>query len=154
MFKRTRQQAGKLAKERGSQFESLLCNCARAGNWRVLEIPDGCIPTKFKLIRVKSPFDFVFIKGPKVLFCDAKTLEANTFPYSAINHDQLIELAKPMDEGHFSGYIILMRQGIETNTYFATCKSMLKLRPRESLKPADMIHLGAGYEIDLDRIYA
>lgn len=150
----TRQAAGRLAKRRGQQFESLLCNTARATGWSVIDIPDGCIPLAHgRSIRVKSPFDFVFIKGPRVLFCDAKTLAKPTFPRSQINHDQLVELEKPAQHGHKSGYIINLRQGIEIITYFVDTAKLFSVRHGSSLKPADMVFLGAATEINLERIF-
>ena len=59
-----RQLGGKKAKRNGQSFERNLIIEASYQDFAHIQIPDGCRQLGFnKLIRVKSPFDFVFVNN-------------------------------------------------------------------------------------------
>lgn len=134
----------------GSTFEKYFEACLTVKKWNVVRIPDGCRQvTPFKIVRVKSPFDFLASKKGKVFFCDAKTCEGKTFVYSKINQLQLKELLALEESGFHAGYVINFR---ETNTYsFVSAGTLSLVAPGESIKAPECNDLGR--EIDIDQIF-
>ena len=133
----------------GKQFENYFKKRLERGGWNVLRIPDGCMHVgPGNVIRKKTPFDYVVSKKSTVVFCDVKTCQDSTFPYSKINRDQLRELLILENNGFMAGYFINFRS--EQATCFVSASRLSQIMPRESIKHSE--HVDLGKKIDLDRI--
>jgi hypothetical protein len=145
-------QRGRIAKNRGSNFENSLHGETQRHGWLVVPIPDGCKQlSATKLIRVKSPFDFFFLKDRKALFVDAKTTKANTYSFSALTPHQINILVKIEMEGFKAGYIINFSE-LNLTAFFSG--SMIgSLTKRSGLKPTDGILIGDNRIINVNRIF-
>lgn len=135
-------------KKIGNGFEGRFSDACKLGGWQVTRIPDGCKQlSAFKIVRVKSPFDFLLTIAPTLsLYCDAKTTIGDRFTYSAINQDQLSELLRIENSGHVAGFVIEFRQ--VNKVCFASASKLALLTLRESLKWSDCVDLGPNIEID------
>lgn len=101
----------------GKQFEQIFSHVASNAGLTVVRIPDGCrVVGRNKLIRVKSPFDYILAKPGKVAFIDTKTFAANR---CAINNPKLFEphqigtLSRFCELGIQSGFLIWFRKSDE-----------------------------------------
>ena len=145
--------AGKIAKARGEQFETLLTHSAESKGFRTIRIPDGCKQLFRRIIRIKSPFDFVFVRGKQVLFCDAKYVTGKTFTYSMVNFDQVQNLRLLESQGHPSGYIINFNHELESIVCFASARQLFALRKGDSLSMHSLVRLGSFHSFDLGVIF-
>lgn len=134
----------------GGSFEQYFLLCLTLRKWDVVRIPDGCRQINLnKLIRVKSPFDFLATKNGKAIFCDTKTCEGKTFPHSKINQLQIKELLRIAKNGFLAGYVINFR---ETDTYsFISAEILSQLKKGKSVKASDYLDLGQ--EINIDKLF-
>lgn len=120
----------------GKAFESLIETILELKGFTVLRIPDGCKQvTPYKMIRVKSPFDFIAHKKGECIYFDAKTCEGKTFVYSKINQEQLKNLNRLQESGFKAGYIIEFRDSAKI--VFASAETLLKVVSGKSIKPSD-----------------
>ena len=141
--------AGKRAKHNGNYFENFLKSCAYRDKWEVLQIPNGCKTLgKNNLIRIPSPFDFVFCKNQKAIFADAKTTERSTFSRSQINVNQSFSLSRLEAQGFIAGYIV--RFSKQKEVFFFSAAILSGLKPQESLSPKDGVFIGNDIHIHLD----
>lgn len=163
IFREKRIIGGARANARGKSFEELMRSCATMRGWDIINIPPGCKTVRTHrnpkgwLVRVPTPFDFVFIKDarslsadskPSVLFCDVKTVMGATFAFSQIEPHQVDSLMKAENRGFFAGYIINFEKLNATS--FILASTLKKLRSRESVEPKDGINLGTNEAINLD----
>lgn len=148
-----RQQAGLRAKRRGMQFEGLIETFARLQGVTCQRIPDGCKQVSAtKLIRVKTPFDFILGAGERVVFCDAKSTEGKTFPHSKIDEDQLYALERLARHRQFAGLIVLF-SSVDLVVFYSV--ALLKtLKPEDSLKPSQGVLVGKITSMDLNGFIA
>lgn len=135
----------------GESFEKYVAKCLELKGFDVERIPDGCKQvSQFKIIRVKAPFDFLATKTGIALYFDAKTTQGETFPFSAIDQNQVEKLLKIHNNGFVAGYIINFRQN---NTYcFIDAKMLSEVVERGSIKSRACIDLGK--EIDIDKLFS
>lgn len=141
---------GKRNKTRGEQFENLLKSHAGIDGWLAIRIPDGAKQISHtQIIRVFSPFDFVFLKNKAAIFCDAKTTTAKTFAKSTINPKQAQWLESVSKKGFHAGYVIYF-ETLGSVSFFPS--QMLTAPGRGSLKPEDGISIGTRQVIELDKI--
>lgn len=143
---------GHLSQRRGEAFENLLRGECRRTKWTVVFFPPGIknISTT-RFIRVKTPLDFIFVKGPKVVFIDAKTTKAKTYSFSKLTPHQIEMLIEIENHGHEAGYCVNFT---ELNiTVFFRASMLVALKGRTSLKPDDGIVLGSNSIIVLDRLF-
>lgn len=148
-MKRDHKLIGLKAKRNGSSWESAMIGLAEIKGWDVIPIPPGCKQLGAKrLIRVKTPFDCVFIKQGKSLYTDLKTTIDSTWPYCHNDWDQIAWLIKCEHQGHKAGYIVNFSE-LDTVVFFSAT-SLTGLKPRSSLKPGDGIIIGS---TGLDIIY-
>ena len=149
---RTRVVAGKKAKTRGQQWENLLRSSAGFEGWYTVRLPDGCKQiSQNNIIRVKTPFDFIFVRNGNAIFADAKTTKAKNFSRSMIDPFQVKELAAISNQGLVAGYII--RFELTDQVIFFHSHVLLAVRPNSSLDPKDGIVLGNSREISLEKIF-
>lgn len=117
----------------GKAFEDEIVIRLGIKGFTVLRIPDGCKQlSAFKLIRVRSPFDFVAHKKDQVIFFDAKTTDEKNFPYSKINQTQLQHLLKLEMSGFKAGYVI--KFNLTKEIVFVTAGQLLNIKGRQSIK--------------------
>lgn len=106
--------AGRKAKHNGMAFEAVFQNACDRIRATCTRIPDGCKQIgQNRLIRVKSPFDFVVTHLNRTAIIDTKTLDSKAFPHSAIDPHQSITLAKHQAAGAISGYVVYLRETSE-----------------------------------------
>lgn len=138
------------AQKEGKAFETFLKTVARQTGWSMIQLPAGA---KFigrgKIIPVKGPFDFIFQKNGKIIFCDAKSYFNDKIAFSRINQDQVVELLKLR---HFkAGYIVEFKEINQCG--FLHVSRLAALRPRESIEYSDCVPLGHGEVFKLERIF-
>lgn len=137
--------AGKVAQKKGQRFETFIKNSCSAYNFYPIQVPDGCDTVRdrtgsLKLLRVQTPFDFILIGNQQAIFLDTKTTQDKTFSHSKIKHHQLKSLLEASKAGP-AGYLVNFES--ERLVVFFPAQVLEQLRPRQSLKPADGLILGA-----------
>lgn len=149
-----RHYGGRRAKISGDEFQTFLENHS---NQKIVvqRIPNGAEVKRcgkfLKTILVKSPYDFVIFSNGKTVACDAKSIQANTFPKSAIDNDQMMNLLKCENHVHRSGYLIYFRT--ENRICFFSATSLLDLKHRDSLKSNEGLFLGTRFTLDLGILF-
>lgn len=148
-----RRQAGWKAKREGEAFEVTLETAALISRLQLLRIPDGCRQIGGnRLIRVKSPFDYVLRAPRRLAFLDAKsTLElafyASSIPPHQFNALKIFDgLPQSMDV--VSGFIVNFKSAGVVEFF-----SVAMMKSRVSVKPGDGVLLNAGQTLDLNRIF-
>lgn len=138
------------AQKEGKTFETFLKTVAGQTGWSVIQLPAGA---KFigrgKIIPTKGPFDFIFQKNGKIIFCDAKSYFNNSIAFSRINQDQVVELLKLRQ--FKAGYIVEFKEINQCG--FIPVKRLAALRPRESIEYSDCVPLGHGELFRFERIF-
>lgn len=105
-----RKMAGYMAKRIGSGWENRLVSQCSFYDLDVVRIPDGCKQVAAKrLIRVRTPFDFIVADHYQAAFLDTKTVSKPSFGYTEIDQHQLSNLLKLWNKGHAAGYLIYFR---------------------------------------------
>lgn len=89
-----RHRQGRLAQGMGSYFEQVFfLTCNRKIGMAVTRMPDGCKTVgKNKLIRVKTPWDYIVSYSGHIALLDTKTTQGNSFPHSKIEPHQVDEM--------------------------------------------------------------
>ncbi len=128
----------------GKRFESLLDFKARQENAELVRIPDGCRVVGFgarpKLVRVKSPFDFILCHDLGTVYFDAKSYDKKTFSYSDVNQNQVKNLFRIEQKNRNAGYLVFFR---ELNSIrFIPAGHLKALKPRSSLDASSYADLG------------
>jgi len=144
---------GKRAKSHGDEFEAIVKSAGALDGFHVIRMPDGCkVIGPNKLMRVRTPFDFIFVKSRKeTFFADTKTTEGKSFSHSQITPHQLDELLKIELNGGIAGYIVYFR---ETNEIVWFSSSKLNSISRgESLKPEEGVLLGSRFSIRFGALF-
>lgn len=134
------------AKKHGDFFENVIMFFANRAGYKFIKIPNGCkyLPNG-KIIPVKTPFDFILSREDQVLFIDAKTTEKETFPFSAIDQDQVRCLDQTQSKGTKCGYVI----DLNGNVVFVEVNKLKQVSPGESLKKEDGVFLGITRDFDM-----
>ena len=143
---------GRVNKKKGEIFERILHLQAYKNHWVVVPIPSGCKQiSATKIIRVKTPFDFFFVKKGKAAFIDAKLTKSKSFSFADLTQHQVLVLKKIEDENFKAGYII----NFETlnKTAFFSGNLLYKLNRNSSLKPEDGVIIGDNSNINIDTIF-
>lgn len=150
--------AGLRAKTRGTQFETLIENCARIAGWQPLRIPDGCRQMgKKKMIRVKSPFDFILAKAGQfrtsTLLFDAKHTSENKYYTKSKNDHQIAHLLRfGSIPSYACGYVVNYEK--HGCVVFHTVNSIAKARnDGHGLAHTDGVLIGSKYSINFDQIF-
>lgn len=144
--------AGRQAKKNGERAEDLMHREALRDGWTVIKLPMGAkMLSRNKMIRVRTDFDFVFVKAEKVVFTDSKTTKLNSFTYSMITDHQVNKLKELEGHGHKAGYIVIF-SSLKKIVFFGGTQ-LWCLRRGESLKPSDGILLGNTMCFRLNRLF-
>ena len=143
---------GRQSKRRGDMAENILHSEALRSGWTVVKIPLGCkMLSNTRMIRVATTCDFIFIKGPHVIFVDSKTTKSKSFSFSAQTEHQVKTLSEIERHGHMAGYVVNFTE--LKKTVFFKGSQLWALRSGASLKPEDGIHIGDDRIINLSRIF-
>ena len=145
--------AGRQAKRRGEGFENLLHGEAYRKGWQVIRIPDGCKQVSAaKTIRVRTPFDFIFVKNNKAIFIDAKTTKAKSFSTSQLTPHQIKILSDLDKNGFQAGYIINFSE-LNITSFYRGSQLAYLLKNSSSLKPQDGVIVGTNTNINIETIF-
>lgn len=104
--------AGLRAKRNGDNFETLFESRCRMYNVHYERVPNGCKQVApNKVIRVRTPFDYILAFDGKSAVVDLKSCEARSFGFSKIVPHQLQAL-KNLSVGMIAGYIVNNLDGV------------------------------------------
>lgn len=145
--------AGIRAKQMGLAWENLFESNAYHAGCGVIKIPDGCRQVgKGKMIRVKTPFDFVIMKSGKSIYLDTKTTLGTRWTFSDCDRHQMYWLEMCAKAGHRAGYMVEFR-ALKRIVFFSIAR-LSRLQPRESLSPDDGLQISvADDRLDLGRLF-
>lgn len=102
---------GKKAKHNGAAFEALFLNACTHKAIVCTRIPDGCRQVgQSKLIRQKTPFDWVISYKGITALIDTKSTEQERFPHSKIDPAQALKLVRHDIEGTKAGYVAWLKK--------------------------------------------
>lgn len=110
MSDHTRIRAGIKAQGFGELFERIFKRLER-DHLTITRMPDGCRHMRGnKIIRVKTPFDWIVSYKDFTGLFDTKTTETDSFAHSAIVSHQVLTLAKHHRNGTHAGYVLWFRK--------------------------------------------
>lgn len=134
--------AGQKAKQNGKRWEGYFENHCRINRINILRIPDGCRTVgRNKILRVKTPFDYIISKNKQTYLIDTKTTAGKSFSHAQITDHQVNSMFTHSFNGSVkSGYIIYFRE--RNLISFFDAKLLLQLKPGSSLEPNHGIILG------------
>lgn len=151
----TRRLAGLTAKRNGQNFENIFhAACYRQG-MAVTRIPDGCRqvgPTK--LLRVKTPFDWVVSYKDHTALIDTKTINAGTVGNASVVEHQVIDMLRHEIQGTKAGYVIWLRK-LERVLFIPASILHKALGIRGSIAPTvdGAVDLGSIQDLDPRKIF-
>jgi Holliday junction resolvase len=96
---------GKQAQMRGEIFEQRIDAMARYEGVSCTRVPDGCKQRFGKLIRIKSPFDFILSYQNRIALIDCKVRGEDKLYKSDITEHQVQELIKHR-QAAVTGYLV------------------------------------------------
>jgi penicillin-binding protein-related factor A (putative recombinase) len=96
----------------GSLFEGIFARRARSVRGLALtKFPQGArIVGKNKIVKIKTPCDWILTFNGVTALIDTKTTDATSFPFSKIKPHQVDEMLKHYIAGSVSGYVIWYRK--------------------------------------------
>lgn len=99
--------AGKKAQAKGKGFEVFIDRALTNQGWLVIRIPDGCKSLSgHKVVRTKSPFDYLLIKDGVAIFMDAKRTKGPNVPKNLFSQHQIDWFKKINHRGFLAGFIV------------------------------------------------
>jgi hypothetical protein len=152
---KTRQFSGRQAQSNGAIFEAMFFTAAARQGMTATRIPDGCkqLPNR-RIIRVKTPFDWMLTHNGQAIVCDTKRNDAKTFPHARIDHFQVHHLLLNYARGINAGYIVWL--ATQDLTMFVPAPRLSKgLTTRGSICPSepDVTVIGNGRVMDLAKVF-
>ena len=143
---------GLKAKREGKSWENTFESFCNLTGVNCIRIPDGCRSLgKFKLMRVKSPFDFVLGYGDKIACVDLKSFgSGKNLTHSQIDSNQLHNLHKISRDG-IAGYVVNFRS-IDKIVFFSATQ-MLNIMKNNSLSYEEGMPLGSSIEMDPKKLF-
>lgn len=101
---------GRNSKCFGDAFEEIFYKICQRSDIAITRVPDGCRQLgSNKLIRIKSPFDWILSHEGKTAFIDTKTIQGAHFSNSQIKPHQIEAMCIHEDRGAKAGYVIWAR---------------------------------------------
>lgn len=101
--------AGASSQRSGQSFENIFESmCAYVGA-QCTQMPQGCRQAGRRLIRVKTPFDWIVTNKGVTALIDTKANNAASFPHSLIVFHQLKALIAHHRHGAPAGYVVGLR---------------------------------------------
>lgn len=147
---------GKAQQAFGSLFEELFhMTCGRTQGMAVTRFPDGCrVVGKNKVIRIKTPCDWILTFGGVTALIDTKTTESDSFPFSKIEKHQVKEMAIHAQSGARSGYVIWFRKSDDV-VFMSSLFLLGLINQRGSLKAMNCSssYLGKSRQFDPKMIF-
>lgn len=144
---------GKIAQNIGKNFEDIFERASLRSQVTATRMPDGCRQIgAHKLIRVKTPFDWILSTPRGTALIDTKTSKEN-FPFSKIEEHQISEMIRHQDNNVRCGYVIWLRdvdQVIFVSAYKLRAAQYAK---RGSIESGDGILLGRSQDFDVRKIW-
>lgn len=117
--------AGLRAKRNGDNFETLFEARCRMYDVHYERVPNGCKQiAPNRIIRVRTPFDYILAFDGKSAVVDLKSCEARSFGFSKIVPHQLQAL-KNLSIGMIAGYVVNNLDGV----FFVPVQMLLSCNP-------------------------
>ena len=151
----SRSQAGLKAKRYGEYFEALFKSACLARRIAVTRIPDGCKQLgQNRIIRVRSPFDWIVSKNGTTALIDTKTQEGKAFPNSKIDSHQVSELLPHETNGSIAGYVVWLRE-IDQIIFIPSTVLIKAQRDRGSIdgSTAGVMGIGSSNCLDASKLF-
>lgn len=146
---------GKIAKLEGEALEARIEPLARQIGAIAIKIPNAAKTIKVKgilrVVRAKSPFDYMIAKFPQVVYFDCKSINAATFPASLVTPHQLDLLLQLELNGFSAGFLINFRKLQWVS--FVKASTLQKLKKGESVSSYDGVHLGTSSNFSLAGLF-
>lgn len=140
---------GKRAKYAGANFESSFENLCGIQQVGCVRIPDSCRQIgPHKLMRVRSPFDYVIAYKGKTAVLDLKSVGEGNFTHSKITLHQLSALNE-LSVGAISGYVV----GFTLAVYFVPVVELMCCLPGRSIDLTKCVLLGNRLSFDVRRVF-
>lgn len=128
----------------GRSFEALIAQLCDQYFISLVKIPEAARTIGAgKIIREKSPFDFVAGYRGRTAFFDAKLCSDTRFSYSRINRSQCKHLFAFSRQNLPAGYVIFFAK--QSTIVFVDVNRLLAVRPRASLGPEDGVCLDGNF---------
>lgn len=144
----------------GAAFESVFFDACLNEMIVIERMPDGCKQVGAnRLIRVKTPWDFILTRSGKTAYIDTKTTNDPKFTFSAIEKHQADAMFKHAREGApnvTAGYVIELRQTDEVIFVPAWClHTAVHCGAKGSFGPGDggVITLGKSFKMGVWQIW-
>jgi penicillin-binding protein-related factor A (putative recombinase) len=140
--------AGRKAKARGDIFENTFRSAAHRAHFKCIQIPMGAKQVaRNKMIRVRTPFDFVLIHRKGAVFLDTKITLKKSFSFSDCTPHQIKELMEIEKLGHLAGYVVYYSE-LNRIVFYHSYK-LVRLQIGKSVKPEDGVSLGSLQDLSL-----
>lgn len=145
---------GRKAQAQGAGFENLFFAACNFRGIACTRIPDSCKQLSKKIVRIKSPFDWVISHKGRTALIDTKSLDQDTFPHSLIDPHQALTLVKHETQGDMAGYVIWLRKPDEVIYVpaHALCKAM-QGPGSIKLEHPEITRLGSIKALDLRQLF-
>ncbi len=102
--------AGIKSQRAGASYESIFESMCTYSGIECTRIPSGCRQAGRRLIRVKTPFDWIIsYRGLGSALIDTKSNDGQTFPNSLIVQHQVLILNQHERQGTPAGYVVGFR---------------------------------------------
>lgn len=138
----------------GKRFESEFQQIAGWQGIAITRIPDGCkVLGGGKIIRVKSPFDWVLTKDGKTALIDTKTTLDKNFKHGKIDLAQLAALYDQQFRGAIAGYVVQFRS-LKTVKFFSAGTLKAAVASKSNLVPADGVTIGENNVMNVAALFA
>lgn len=159
--------SGKRGKRNGAVFEERVLRASENQGWKALRIPDGCRQLgAFKIVRVKSPFDFIIAKDhvhmaqspyesmvTRTILFDAKSTNDARFSPTKIKPHQIEWLNKfCMLRSYVAGYAVnFEKHGCVS--FFTVPQLANAIKTRKGLAHGDGILLGNKFNLSFESVF-
>jgi hypothetical protein len=144
---------GKKAKSAGKEFEEVFIGRCKTNGVSLIEIPDGCIQiSRFKTIRVKTPFDFLIAHKGLTVALDCKSTSKASYSHSELKEHQLQAIKTLTIEGGLKAGLLIHYRPLNLVSFF-NFHVLYNLGPGESLVPYQGDILGTIFDFDVRKLF-
>lgn len=141
--------AGLRAKRNGDNFETLFESRCRMYDVHYEKVPNGCKQVApNRIIRVRTPFDYILGFEGKSAVVDLKSCEGSSFGFSKIVPHQLQAL-KNLSVGMIAGYIINNSNGV----FFASVQILLSCKSGQGINLESCERIGENFKFNPSLIF-
>jgi penicillin-binding protein-related factor A (putative recombinase) len=128
---------GKKKYHNGKLYEQIFYTTCLSKRMACTRIPDGCeVKGMGKLVRVKSPFDWVVSFEGQTALIDTKSLSSGNLTPSKINDNQVAELLKHQAQGVCAGYVVFFTH--KNSCVFYRADRLAAILRREKVSGQDL----------------